>query len=78
MQVLPTAEAPHAPDFEAQEKHGYFPLMTGRAFLSLAGLAPPAAPLLRVADLGTTVGAALRSPRGLSEGSDDFWESSAF
>ena len=64
MQLLPTAEAPHAPDFEAQEKHGYFPLMTGRAFLSLARPAPPAAPLFIVADLGTTLGAAARSRDG--------------
>ena len=51
-QGLPAAIAPQTPVLDAQEKHGYLPVMTGRAFVSLAELAPPAAPpLTAVVDL---------------------------
>ena len=63
-QRLPAAIAPQTPVLDAQEKHGNLPLMTGRAFVSLAVLAPPAAPLpgvgaglgRRLSSAGATLG----------------------
>ena len=63
-QRLPAAIAPQAPVLDAQEKHGNLPLMTGRAFVSLVELAPPAAPPLtavvglvwRLSSAGATLG----------------------
>ena len=69
-QRLPAAIAPQAPVLDAQEKHGNFPVMTGRALVSFAGPAPPAVAgfIRRLSSIGATLGLAT-----LSEATKPAW-----